>query len=245
VFVANSQGALSAPALNKVTISIPRISNVAVTTTTTAPLSCATGGTCIVGNTGPGGGVVFYVAASNFTSTGSTCNTACKYMEAATTDHSTSIVWATTALSCYNSGSTTENNSCQTNSIYSGSSIEQDASRTAATAIGKGMENTNQAYSRLNTGGAATNTYAAGIAWDYSNNGKSDWFLPSKDELYELYLERVSVGGFSTGNYWSSSERVVPNTNRASGYGFATGMMGGPNDPVKSFAAYVRPVRAF
>ena len=243
VFIANGQGVLSAPAFNKVTISIPRISNVSITSTTVA-LTCATGGTCVVGNTGPGGGVVFYVAALNFTSNGSTCATECKYMEAATTDQSTGIVWATTATSCYNSGSTTDNNNCQTNSIYLGSSTDQDASRTSATAIGMGMENTNQAHSRLTKGGAAPSTYAAGIAWDYSNNGKSDWFLPSKDELNELYLERVNVGGFSTGNYWSSSERVVPNVNRASGYGFHP-MFGGPNDPVKSFVASVRPVRAF
>ena len=36
-----------------------------------------------MGDTGPGGGIVFYVAASNFTSTGSTCNTTCRYLEAA------------------------------------------------------------------------------------------------------------------------------------------------------------------
>lgn len=239
VFVANSLGVLSAPALNKVTISISRARAVVA-------LSCALGGTCVVGDTGPGGGVVFYVASSNFTSTGSTCNTTCKYMEAATTDQSTGIVWATTALSCYNSGGTSSANDCQANSIYSGSSSEQAASRISAKAIGKGMENTNQAYSRLTTAGSATTgTYAAGIAWDYSNNGKDDWFLPSKDELYELFLERVSVGGFSTGTYWSSSEQVVDSLSRAWAYGFRSGFMGGPADPAKFLTGYVRPVRAF
>lgn len=48
-----------------------------------APTTCATGGTCIVGDRGPGGGIVFHVSASNFTSTGSTCGTACKYLEVA------------------------------------------------------------------------------------------------------------------------------------------------------------------
>ena len=48
------------------------------------------GGVCAVGDVGPGGGIVFYVSAANFTSTGSDCNTAgaggvttCKYLEAA------------------------------------------------------------------------------------------------------------------------------------------------------------------
>ena len=142
-----------------------------------------------VGDTGPGGGVVFYVQASGgtFTSTGSDCGTACKYLEAAPSDQSSGIVWATTAAFCYNSGSTTETNSCQSNSIYSGDSTAQAASRTAATAIGKGMANTNQIHARLTTaGGAATNTYAAGIAYAYVNNGKTDWHLPSKDELNQM-----------------------------------------------------------
>ncbi len=212
VFLVDSQGVLSAPALNKVTISIPRISNVVVATTT-APLSCAAGGVCDYGDTGPGGGVVFYVASSNFTSTGSTCNTACKYMEAAATDQSTGIVWATTAPKCWNTAAPTgdgsNNNSCQSFSIYSPHATpNQAASRTAATAIGKGMANTNAIYDRFNSAGAAvaTNTYAAGVAYAYANNGKTDWHLPSKAELNELYNKRTTVGGFSSAFYWSSSE---------------------------------------
>ena len=49
------------------------------TLTVTDP-TCATGGACIVGDTGPGGGKVFYVhddADDLFTSTGSDCNTSC------------------------------------------------------------------------------------------------------------------------------------------------------------------------
>ena len=41
-----------------------------------------------MGETGPGGGIVFYVASKNFTSTGSGCNTTCKYLEAAPSDQS-------------------------------------------------------------------------------------------------------------------------------------------------------------
>jgi hypothetical protein len=202
VFVANSQGVLSAPAFNKVTISISRVSDVVA-------LTCATGGSCEVGETGPGGGKVFYYSATAFTSTGSTCNTNCHYLEAAPSDHSSWIVWATTAASCYNSGSTSSANDCQANSIYSGSSAEQAASRIAAKAFGKGMGNTNQIYSRLTAAGSATtNTYAAGIAWAYTNNSKTDWFLPSMDELQQLYLNRVAVGGLVNDYYWSSSEEA-------------------------------------
>jgi hypothetical protein len=60
-------------------------------TFTVTAATCANGGACIVGNTGPGGGKVFYVASSNFTSTGSNCGTACKYLEAAPSDHSSRV----------------------------------------------------------------------------------------------------------------------------------------------------------
>jgi hypothetical protein len=48
----------------------------------TAPLTCATGGTCIVGDTGPGGGKIFYVATTPF-ACGPTRAATCTYLEAA------------------------------------------------------------------------------------------------------------------------------------------------------------------
>jgi hypothetical protein len=119
--------------------------------------------------------------------------------------------------------------------------------------------NTNQIHARLTTaGGASTSTYAAGIAYAYANNGKTDWHLPSKDELNELckYAKNTgqaaggatqcsgganaAVRGFSTGGYWSSSEGDLPD--RSWGQLFNSGYQGygGKDD-----AFYVRPVRAF
>lgn len=222
------------------------------TTTTTVALTCAAGGTCAVGDTGPGGGIVFYVASANFTSTGSDCGTACKYLEAAPADQSAGIAWATTAAFCYNDGGTTDNNNCQTDSIYSGDTTAQAASRTASRAIGMGMANTNQVHARLTTaGGASTSTYAAGIAFAFTNNGKTDWHLPSIDELNQLYNERVTVGGFSNVAYWSSSELDnFPNEARSQLFGPRNGQ-GSQDWTNKStttpsiYVAYVRPVRAF
>ena len=228
---------------------------------TVTALTCATGGSCIVGDTGPGGGKVFYVRADGgtFTSTGSDCGTACKYLEAAPTDQSAGIVWATTAAFCYAAGSDSGTSNCQTNSIYS-NAAGQAASRTAATAIGKGMANTNQVHARLTTaGGALTNTYAAGIAFAFTNNSKTDWHLPSKDELNQMckwqrgvaWISDATVctgvtmnsgrgaSGFSSDIYWSSSEN-------GGGRAWLQFFSFGPQNHVtKTNTGYVRPVRAF
>ena len=224
-------------------------------------LTCATGGTCIVGDTGPGGGKVFYVRAGGgtFTSTGSDCNTACKYLEAAPADQSTAIVWATTTTKCYAVNSNTDDQNCQLNSIYS-NTAGQAASRTAALAIGMGMSNTNQVHARLTTaGGVARNTYASGIAFDFTNNGKTDWHLPSKDELNQMckwqrgvdWISDATVctggtlnsgrgaSGFSTDVYWSSSE------GQANATSFQSFLNGDQNLNGKMVVSSMRPVRAF
>ena len=175
---------------------------------TVPAVACADGGVCVVGDTGPGGGIVFYVQASGGTFTcGVALTSTCRYLEAAPTDQSSSVVWATAVTACYNADGTTDTNSCLLDSVYSGDSATQAASRTASQAIGMGMANTNQIHSRLTTvGGAALSTYAAGIAFNYENNGKIDWHLPSLDELHQLLTLSVRVGGFSGPAIWSSSE---------------------------------------
>ena len=232
VFVANSQGVLSEPATNIVTISVPPTPTAAeiaagttTTTTTTVPPVCdGTAALCRVGvDTGPGGGPVFYYSATAFTSTGSTCNTNCHYLEAAPSDQSSGIVWATTVGMC--NGPAGNDQNCQLFSIYSQWDTPNQAdSRTASTAIGKGMANTNKIHGLLTQMGlVSTSSYGAGIAWAYTNNSKTDWFLPSKLELNQMcrYAWNLTVDntattctgmsgtirtGFSTGLYWSSSE---------------------------------------
>jgi hypothetical protein len=47
---------------------------------------------------------------------------------------------------------------------------------------------------------------AAKACNEYRNGSKTDWFLPSKDELNQLYENRTSVGNMGTSMYWSSSQ---------------------------------------
>ena len=68
-------------------------------------------------------------------------------------------------------------------------------------AIGIGNQNTIGIMNDCSTAGIA-----ARICGDLVLNGYSDWYLPSKDELNKLYINRVAIGGFGNGSYWSSSE---------------------------------------
>ena len=104
-----------------------------------------------------------------------------------------------------------------------------------ATAIGTGEGNTKW----IVDGCSDPAGFAADLAADYSNSGESDWFLPSKDELKKLYINRASVGGFSPDDYWSSSELV---DGGAWSQYFTGGNQGNYN---KDSTLNVRPVRAF
>ena len=84
---------------------------------------------------------------------------------------------------------------------YNGSYSVTGATQTA---IGTGNYNTNLIVAAQGSG-----TYSAKICYDLNKNGYSDWYLPSIDELYKIYLNYQSLGGtlhFLNAVYWSSSE---------------------------------------
>jgi len=70
-----------------------------------------------------------------------------------------------------------------------------------STAIGTGQANTTRIVNGCSTAGIA-----ARICNDLVLNGYNDWFLPSKDELNQMYLQRTLIGGFAPDTYWSSTE---------------------------------------
>jgi hypothetical protein len=83
---------------------------------------------------------------------------------------------------------------------------------TADTAIGTGSANTNAIIAQNGVGTG----YAAGLAHACNGGGNSDWYLPSRDELNQLYNNRVAINAAAVANggtafasapyYWSSSE---------------------------------------
>jgi hypothetical protein len=179
-----------------------------------ATLTCAQGGTCAIGDTGPGGGIVFIVQTP-------TAAAPWRYMEA--------------APNTWSGGSADpEIRWCSNTSNYVPNLLTGDTTAVQTSdVIGAGHFNTRKMLRGCTYG-------AANAAAAYNGGGKSDWHLPSKDELNELYLRRATVGGLA-GNYWPSSEDGFVST-RAWFQSFTSGGQGVSN---KNGAAGVRPVRAF
>ena len=110
-------------------------------------------------------------------------------------------------------------------------------------AIGTGAQNTIDIEA-----GCGTANIAADRCANLSLNGYNDWFLPSKDELNQMYQNKAAInatatlnGGsdFASSSYWSSSEY---NLNIAWEQSFGTGNQYGT---YKTYTLYVRAVRAF
>ena len=114
---------------------------------------------------------------------------------------------------------------------YNGSNVTTGA---IATALGTGNANTNTIVSIQGAG-----SYAAKLCFDLVLNSYSDWYLPSKDELNKLYLNKTAIGGFANASYWSSSEI---NNNSSWRQYFGNGYQSSYG---KDYIGYVRAVRAF
>ena len=98
----------------------------------------------------------------------------------------------------------------------------------------KGLANTNAIVA-----GCINRPIAASICDTLTLNGYTDWFLPAKDQLNLLYLQKNIVGGLSTYYYWSSTESA--STSSWSQY-FIDGSQGNSS---KSNGFLVRAIRAF
>ena len=111
------------------------------------------------------------------------------------------------------------------------------------TTIGSGQGNSTAISSYPCSSGAAVTARA------YRGGGFSDWFLPSEDELKALQVVQVTIGGFASATYWSSTEiasgrsgAFVGPTQEAYPVHFPNG---GSNLWYKSQTYHVRPVRMF
>jgi len=87
-------------------------------------------------------------------------------------------------------------------------------------------------------------TYAAKLCYDLVLDGYSDWYLPSNNELKKLYDNKINIGGFSTGKYWTSTQGVKDayNIYPAMSLDFSTGVL---SAQYKSTSLSVRAIRSF
>jgi hypothetical protein len=203
----------------------------------TGPYSSASaavtpGVTYALGSIGPGGGTVFYVASSPFTSTGSACGTSCRYLEMAVK------AWRS-------SSSEPAQVSCDTAvnlTIAGGSAIGTGAANTAAIDAGCGN---------------GVGRWAA----SYSVSGFDDWILPSADELNAMcnYSRNPSApaapsvectgsqdAGFAASSYGFGAQRYWSSTYGLSGWGSCRYFDDGHTAGCMLLHAYPgRPIRVF
>ncbi|MBU2553431.1 MAG: DUF1566 domain-containing protein [Bacteroidetes bacterium] len=138
-------------------------------------------------------------------------NTGLHGLIAATTDQSTGIRWAYVTNAAVPDGTSND--------------------------IGTGSVNTDHIITQNSSQGTQ---YAASLARAYNGGGYNDWYLPSRDELNQMYLQRESIGTFPGAHYWSSSENWASST--ACVQYFTTGVSG---SVTKSTSSSVRAIRSF
>ena len=178
-------------------------------------------GSYSVGDTGPGGGIIFYVAESPF-ACGQTLDEVCQYLEAAPngwsgrepTEEDPRITWAAVGN--------------QSTSVAGA----------VGTSIGTGYQNS---IAIANQAGNDANNSAAVLARGYTGGGQNDWYLPSSDELRELWKIHIAPHNILPHfSYWSSTQNAG-----AAGEAWDSGGA----DPVPGGQKYsttmVRPIRAF
>ena len=213
-----------------------------------------------VGQRGPGGGIVYYVSATNFTSTGSTCNTACKYLEVAPSTWQSGGVSVGNDLTYVWSDNTTSTTVQDKTTPSTEGFIDLRIYEKLNWKIGQGFYNT----SVMKVSGATSTAQAAVLAYAGGSTA-GQWFIPSWNELNELckyargqttgnptvacvagsgtFKSTANVGtdlgGFQPSFYWSSSEVTAGSAWRQM---FDAGALGSLS---KTSAAYVRPIRAF
>jgi hypothetical protein len=219
----------------------------------------------VVGNVGPGGGIIYYVNLAGFscgatyTNTGSPTGGKCNYLEVAPSGWNTGSdpakPWATGTLSSGNAIldiATIPNRSAQ--------------NRNELSQIGLGYKYSIDIVTQNGLYNESSNNYAAGAARAYTGGSKSDWYLPTASELNQLCrwargvapsetdyctggsINSATYGASSAGfeateYYWSSNEYTTAGMANIQSFSINGQYSQATNS--KNTAYWVRPIRAF
>jgi len=125
-----------------------------------------------------------------------------------------------------------------------GGSTQSTLNGGTSTLIGTGLANTTAMMSQTGYEGGAAKLCADYTNADTGTGGFSDWYLPSKDELNQLYLNLKSndLGEFSDEIYWSSSEQSATSACIQS---FDNGIQDSTTKSLGAWNIAVRAVRTF
>ena len=183
--------------------------------------TCANGGVCAVGDTGPGGGKIFLTPSSAGNSTG---------------------YWFEAAPSNWYSGTDKNNNWCNNTSLAIGSGAQ-------GTAIGAGYSNTLAIIAGGCTSGAAVDAraYSGGSLSDWhlpSDDELQAMYVARATLSMPATLNQCcpSSGIVTTQSYWSSTENDTNSATWARTVAFSTG---GDDNYGKIYGFNIRPIRRF
>ena len=181
---------------------------------TTATESVTPTGSWSLGDTGPGGGKIFYVNTSGF-ACGPTLSETCYYLEVAPALANSAKDWSVSANRTSSAGA-------------------------SGTVIGSGYQNTMAIINQGNSNSAAA------YAQEYRGGSLSDWYLGTRLELYQIYVNRATIFTGTEvintefpGEYWTSTEA---NASQAYSYRIYDNQGPWPNSKTSNS---VRPIRSF
>ena len=191
--------------------------------------SCTSIGPCVVGDVGPAGGIIFHDAGPR--SAGD------RYFEVGPVETEVAgIPWKPLAFNDVKAP------------LYVGTgNVSAKVQRVVAKGFGMGKANTSQIVQRYRG-----RNYPARHASTLVFGGFDDWYLPSKDELRQVYrtlgTATPRLGNFGKSFYWTSSEYDLNNAwtvNFKDGQEFDREKWRVPDPSIGMKAIRTRPIRSF
>jgi outer membrane protein OmpA-like peptidoglycan-associated protein len=199
--------------------------------------TCAQGGTCAVGDVGPGGGVVFYARVPGAFTESHTEILGGGYMGPQNFTVQVNLTSGEVAALSFD-----YLEAAPSSAVISGKQASTNGVSGTSPNFGTGVSNTNLYIQQFPSDTASNN--GSIYASNYVNNGVSDWHLPSTDEMALLAIRHLANALGSTSPIASGDMRYWTSDHQDTFYKTSSGMYKNfGNDPFATNS--VLPIRAF